>query len=131
MQRMALVCPRCHHEFEFEHERVDRKIANLHTLIGELKIEIARTYGQPKSRNKNQQLHIELAKAVAMLNKVKDYKRLACDNVRYQKYSLLKEAIKDNFGEDGLKKCERYVSECMKPVNFGSLAESSKDIEIR
>lgn len=128
MKRTSLVCPRCHYEFEFEHERVDRKITNLHALIGELKIEIARSHGQPKSKNKNQQLHIELAKAVSMLNRVKDYKRLACDNVRYQKYSLLKEAIKDNFGEDGLKKCERYVSECMKPVDFGTLAESSNDI---
>lgn len=127
--RISLNCPKCHYEFEYNGGKVERQIADLHAYIGDLKIEISHIKGIAGTGTRYRKLQVELARSISRLNKLRDYRKLAGDSIKNQRYTLLLEAIKELYGETGLKKCERYVDECMSPVSYEDLATSSRDIQ--
>ncbi|BAL83543.1 hypothetical protein SELR_18350 [Selenomonas ruminantium subsp. lactilytica TAM6421] len=120
-----LVCPHCHYEFQYNDGKIGADIRKCHEKLNYLmeRREIVR--GNFKYAKEFKRLGVEISRVTKQLSRLKDYRRLAGEHKEKQEFLAFKEAVKEFWGEDGYKRCIKYVCEETKGYTIADIAKGT------
>lgn len=116
VKRVQLICPKCRYEFSFNLGELDTQILELGRDIQSILRQLAefKTLTSKEQKEKlywKKQTVFALEKKKEQLSKLKIKSKAVHDEVTRMNYHLLKNVIKDFYGNDEFEKCINEVIE--------------------
>lgn len=116
VKRVQLICPKCRYEFSFNLGELDTQILELGRDIQSILRQLAefKTLSTKEQKEKiywKKQTVFALEKKKEQLSKLKIKSKAVHDEVTRMNYHLLKNVIKDFYGNDEFEKCINEVIE--------------------
>ena len=103
--KYQLTCPKCKHEFAYDNGHIDSEIARLGQKASELQRQLSEYKTLPYiERKRKKEWRTRAAAALSSTNqqlaKLKAFRKNADQQVDKVRYALLKDLIKEEFGEE-------------------------------
>ena len=124
--KYQLTCPKCKHEFAYDNDHINGKIARNAAEITDINKQIAQFKLLPADERRRRQAwkdrkNARLQELIAENSQLKSFRKVADQQVKYMQFQIFKNLVEEEFGTEAYRRLLRRAEEELEAYKISGL----------